>query len=351
MFNIDRYINKSIVNQFPSFVKNLNEAKSQKAFFNKIFSMADELADVVNAERAAGERTERQAAAIRGYAERGRTTAARETAAAAKARAAAADRIAAARESTAAANVAATAAKAQTARQLASVEAIGARAEGQRAAQLNVARIKDLEAKAALNSARAAAISDPENSDENIAMEFAKEVANRNAAPAIPAPTERESSAKNAGETLKGVLAGKIKSPTELQLQPVAGRGLVLPQPKKGTPSIELEPEPTSTTSKPAAAKKPKSKPSVNAKTKAADKPAPTPAPVKKEELKKKPEPKKKQEPKPQPKKSKVKPASDTKKTSSGGSGLMPEHAMMAAQIRRENLMRKRNENPPDERE
>ena len=28
----------------------------------------------------------------------------------------------------------------------------------------------------------------------------------------------------------------------------------------------------------------------------------------------------------------------------------MPEHAMMAAQIRRENLMRKRNDNPPDER-
>jgi hypothetical protein len=372
MFNIDRYINKSIVNQFPSFVKNLNEATSQKAFFDKIFSMADQLADVVNTERAAGERTERQAAAIRGYAERGRTTAARQTAVAVQARAAAADRMAAAREASSAANVAAAGAKAETARQSATVEAIAVREKNKRENKLAGAKGDALAAQANVNNARAAEIYSRVNSDENIAMNHAKDVASRSVptTPAIPPEgSKRETEALNAAKTLEGVLSKKLPTPGEmkLQVQAIAGRGLVLPQPKKGTPSIELEPDPTPSTkadSTPKVTNKQEPTSRVKARRRAADTPGPTPASVNTET------PNANTELVGSNKNRRSGGGSTTGTSTSGGGsnknrrsgggsnknrrsvgeGLMPEHAMMAAQIRRENLMRKRNDNPPDER-
>jgi hypothetical protein len=328
MFNIDRYINKSIVNQFPNFVNNLNEAKSQKAFFDQIFSMADELADVVNARDAVVQRTQRQSAAIRGYAERARTKAA-------QARAKAADRIAAAREASSSANIAAIGVKAETEKKRADIDATDQREKSRRADELNDARVEDLRAKAALNTAKATSFtssSDPANSDERASVQAASAAASGNAVPP----------AKNAAETLKNTLINNTSSESQIALE--LGRGYVLPQPKKGTPSIELEPESTSTTSKPAAAKKRKLKPSVKAKTKAADKPAPTPAPVKKEE------PKKNTNSGRTPNKASGNKGRTKKDSAPVKEGLTPEQLAIAAQIRRENDLKKRGENPPDER-
>jgi hypothetical protein len=206
-------------------------------------------------------------------------------------------------------------------------------------AQLNVARIKDLEAKAALNSARAAAISDSENSDETIAMNHAKDVASRSVptTPAIPPEgSERETEALNAANTVKDFLASK-RSTTGTSTPGKGGTG-------KGSTPVRRSTTGTSTSGKGGTGKgsTPVRRSTTGTSTSGGG------------------SNKNRRSGGGSNKNRRSGGGSTTGTSTSGGGsnknrrsvgeGLMPEHAMIAAQIRRENLMRKRNENHPDER-
>ncbi len=342
-----QYLSKSILNGTGSVSSFLKEGK-HKDFMSAIFALGQGLAagneEIMKQKAEEAQlkiKTGRQAAAIRGYAERARATAARQSAAAAQERADAANR-------TADAKIAAIGAQAETARQLASVKAIEVRAKNKRDNELAGARGDALAAQANVNNARAVEIYSRVNSDENASLQNASAAASGNAVPALPAPTETVSSAKNASETLQVALDKNRSSATEVeyQLKRDAKLGLFLAPPKKGTPSIKLAPEPKPTTAptKPVIADKPEPKSSVKANSKAKDKPAPSPAPVKQ------------QKPKTNKKSSRNTNKSSGNKGRTKNSsapvreGLTPEQLAIAAQIRRENDLKKRRENPPDER-
>lgn len=339
-----QYLSKSILNGTGSVSSFLKEGK-HKDFMSAIFALGQGLAagnEEIMKQKAEEVqlkiKTGRQAAAIRGYAERARAKAAQD-------RAEAADRIATARETSAAANVAAAGAKAKTARQSATVEAIAVREKDKRENKLAGAKGDALAAQANVNNARAAEIYSRVNSDENASLQNASAAASGNAVPALPAPTETVSSAKNASETLQVALDKNRSSESQIALK--LGSGYVLAQPKKGTPSIELEPEQTTAPTNPATADEPKSQPSVRARAKAKDRPTPSPAPA----------PVKQQEPKTNTNSGRTpnKASGNKGRTKKGSApvkeGLTPEQLAIAAQIRRENDLKKRRENPPDERD
>lgn len=331
-----QYLSKSILNGTGSVSSFLKEGK-HRDFMSAIFALGQGLAagneEIMKQKAAESElkiKTSRQSAAIRGYAERARATAARQSADAAQERADAANR-------TADAKIAAIGAQAQTDRQMASINAIDQRAKSRRADELNDARVEDLRAKAAVNNAKATSLLDQANSDERASVQAASAAASGNVV----------SPAKNASETLQVALDKNRLSETEVKskLRRVANMGLVLDAPPEGTPLYGVAPDQTTAPTETAITDKSKSEQSVRAKKKDRPAPSPSPAPVKEQE------PKKNTNSGRTPNKASGNKGRTKKGSAPVKEGLTPEQLAIAAQIRRENDLKKRRENPPDERD